>query len=292
MSAYREFHHLIFRGDRCEELFYSRNDFYSGMNCLALAAYEYDIRLPAFCFLHNHGHIIDYSTPEYHKKFVVSFRVSIAKNINALHNFRGVFGGDSVNDSVLGDEDDVKDAICYCLRNPLHHKIETNFWRYPYSSVRLYYNHISPHSSDIITDSKVIKSFLPCHKDLPLGFIMNKSGFILPQAYVDTMTVESLFGGEAQFNTDLSRVTEREKRGEEARFGQEESAHMNDSELISVIERHLKSLNIESRICQLTILEKYEILNYLSRLNFNCSKAQIARILDIPYTTVCYRMKL
>ena len=106
------------------------------------------------------------------------------------------------------------------------------------------------------------------------------------------MTVESLFGGEAQFNTDLSRVTEREKRGEEARFGQEESAHMNDSELISVIERHLKSLNIESRICQLTILEKYEILNYLSRLNFNCSKAQIARILDIPYTTVCYRMKL
>jgi hypothetical protein len=290
-----EFYHLMFRGDRCEELFYFQKDFYSGLNSLALSAYDHDVRVLAFCFLDNHGHIIYCSAEGEHKRFVLSFRISIAMNLNRLHNFHGVFGGDEAKDLILVDEEDLKDAICYCLRNPRHHGVETDFWRYSYSSVRLYYKQYAPIPDGSLLDNARASSFLPSHRSLPPDYRMSKSGLILPQSYVDTEVVETLFGNKAQFKAMLSRQTERELRGEEESsspgLGSSRTT-MTDPELIASIEDYISlndSASQSKRIFQLTIKEKYEAIRFISKNNVNCTAAQLARVLDLPYTTVCYR---
>lgn len=281
-------YHIILRGNGQSELFYNRRDFIIAINSLALAAAKYNVIILAFCFNDNHFHLIVRCDSQDLKKFMQSFRVSLSRNENREQNTSGFFGARRYSAFEISGEDDLRDAICYCLRNPLHHAISSSVMNYPYSSARLYFSEVNANSSTIITDSLIIKKMLPLNAKLPEGLLMNSEGLILPQSFVNTDIVESLFKNKASYLNSIAQPSRRELDRDKAEsISKTKEVSYKDQEVIKFISDYFKTvLKKEKSIKELVAFEKKAIVKYL-RNNFqSISATQLSRILFVPLRTV------
>jgi hypothetical protein len=192
---------------------------------------------------------------------------------------------------LIKDEADLRDAIGYCIRNPLHHGVTKDFYGYGMSSARLYYNRYPVAADLVLTDPKEIAKHLPMHCKLPDEYRMYRSGLILPQCYVDILTVESLFKDKTSFLMFLNEPTRRELRGEQSEDVVKAIVKHTDSDVIECVRQYCKD---KFHKPFLRIVKKEEIFamaDYIRDNDLANSVVQISRILNVPINSLRYHFK-
>ena len=121
------FYHICLRGNNHQDLFYTNNDLVQVVNRLAIAAKETNTDVIAFCFLHNHFHLVIKTKDK--SSFVHYFRMSLTAYFNREHNCIGNVGtrkhfSKHLLLPSLDDGDELKNVISYVLRNPLWHGLK------------------------------------------------------------------------------------------------------------------------------------------------------------------------
>ena len=272
-------------------LFFQIVEFIIVLNCLAVASWFYDVKIVAFCIMENHLHIILYCRESDCQCFINSFRISLTKKMMHHRDSFGRYGARGTQCVELRTERDIKDAIAYCLRNPLHHKITKDIWNHPWSSIRLYFRNthiINAKSSPI--NPVFIRQFLPEHFDLPENWQINDQGLVLPDCYVDTSIVENLFHTKGEFADYLNETTDIEKKNNSDFEYERPTARHTDNDVISFVSQYIKdSFHSESPIYKLTLDQKYEIADYLYNNDLIDSITQLSRVLGLPKSTLNYR---
>ena len=129
---------------------------------------------------------------------------------------RGTLGTRTLKHAPLRDLEDIKDCICYHLRNVLHHGITSDFLNYPYSTARFVFDLTSADQQGFYTSENLpenlARAYLPARVQLPKGWMMTCEGLIVPPDSVFRKDlVEELFGGSSDnYLETLSHRTTRE----------------------------------------------------------------------------------
>lgn len=292
------YYHLYLRGNNHQSIFYESSDYIQIMNRLAIAAHKTNTSLLASTFLSNHFHLVAYTSNP--GAFMHYFRISFSYFFNKKYNSIGnvgtrKYGRRLIIDPEIDGGDDLKDVISYVLRNPFWHSIETNFRKYPWSTVRLYYN--EPSSQKQI-DSSLVQFFLPGRISLPGNYIMHENGLISPYCYHDTSFVEKLFGSYDNFieHTNApSNIEIKSIASKGAENGKKKPNVYNEvlNSDIMISEYIMNTLlpDIGKTIPELGHNEKLIIAKMAHHKFPEAYRRQLSRILSIPETTLRRHLK-
>ena len=190
------YYHIYNRGAGKASIFFNEHDYYRFVEkyfyYLYVAAETY-----AWCLLNNHFHLLirvrsveeqyfifkkiksgfpknsfygdQYNSP---KPYSVSQQLShlfnsYTKTINRKTNRSGTFIEGSFKRKKIMDENHLLHIICYIHRNPIHHKITSNYSDYPYSSYKhmLSDDHLFIDTKTIIDRFGGINNFISSHKE-------------------------------------------------------------------------------------------------------------------------------
>ena len=292
-AGIQKYYHFMMQGEGGGIMFFAAIEFIIAVNSLALAALLYDITVVAFCFMDNHLHIIIRCSEDDCQRFINSFRIRLTKNMMNQRESHGRLGGRGTECVELRTDHELKDAISYCLRNPLRHRITRDIWNHDWSSIRLYFrNNSSIDEGRTETDPKIIRQFIPQHFTFPDDWAMSKSGLIFPQCFVDTTIVERLFHSKGEFSDYLMEITDIEKQNLKEFEYDRPTARHTDKEVIETAKKYLHDeFQCNAQFNRLTLMQKYALADYLHNNALADSSAQIGRILGLPTSTLRYRVR-
>lgn len=201
-----------------ELLFRSDDDYVRGFNCLALTAYETDTVILADSLMSNHMHIC--VRAEDPARFLSKFRISYSRYFNSKYCRRGRLGESSPFIMELSGFYHVLTAICYVLRNPLHHSIASSPFGYKHSSANTYFrNELGKFYNQIKMPAKSYYRFLPKNVLCPEGYRMDASGLLMRETVIDVAEVEHMFGTPRTFLYYMNRLSSEEWVKEQSKDG-------------------------------------------------------------------------
>jgi len=143
-------HHIIQRGNRCQQVFFSDQDKKAYLELLARYAKEPRIEFWAYCLMDNHVHFI--AVPENEKSFAKGFALAHQKYtyiINQREGWKGyLWQGRFL--SYPMDERYLFAAVRYVELNPVRAGIVEKPEDYPWSSARA---HIFGEKEELLSDN-------------------------------------------------------------------------------------------------------------------------------------------
>ena len=131
-------HHIIQRGNRRMDVFFSDDDYLTYIALLKKASLRYDVDIWAYCLLANHAHFI--AVPEKADSLARCFsdvHVRYTRMINKRQEWKGHLWQARFGSNVL-DENYLRAAVRYVERNPVRAGIVKTAWEYPWSSAALH----------------------------------------------------------------------------------------------------------------------------------------------------------
>ncbi len=217
----------------------SEEDYARLFNCVALAAYETDSVLLADAEMSSHMHLG--VRTEYPDEFLSRVWLMYTRYFNNKYKRLGRLGEEGPFVLELEGLHHILAALCYILRNPLHHGLSATPFGYPFSSANIYFrNELGKwHLEDLLPEKSWYRH-LPRLSFYPSGFKMTKSGVYLRESVMDVAEVENMFVTPRSFMYYMNRLS-----GEEWRAEQEKDMCTHPPVTLDVIERGitLQSLN-------------------------------------------------
>ena len=140
-------HHIIQRGNRRQQVFFSNDDRKACLDYLCLHAKLAGISIWAYCLMDNHVHLI--AVPREKTSFADGFSESqkrYSRRVNFRENWRGHLWEGRFKSYPL-NEIHLYAAIRYVERNPVRAKIVKQAWEYPWSSANA---HVSKEKDRIL----------------------------------------------------------------------------------------------------------------------------------------------
>ena len=136
-------HHIIQRGNRRLDVFFSEEDRMMYLTLLRRACQRYGVHVWAYCLMRNHVHVI--AVPKEERALARCFadvHVRYTRRINFREGWRGHLWQARFGSSVL-DERYLLAAVRYVERNPVKAGIVALPWQYPWSSARWHVGEVS-----------------------------------------------------------------------------------------------------------------------------------------------------
>jgi putative transposase len=131
-------HHVIQRGNRRMDVFFSDDDYHIYIDLLKKASERYGVDIWAYCLMTNHAHFI--AVPEKADSLARCFsdvHVRYTRMINKRQEWKGHLWQARFGSNVL-DENYLRVAVRYVERNPVRAGMVKNAWDYPWSSAALH----------------------------------------------------------------------------------------------------------------------------------------------------------
>ena len=142
-------HHVVQRGNRRQEVFFSDDDRIEYLRFLNEAIKKYDVKIWAYCLMNNHVHLIAVPvSPNSLSKAIGEAHKNYTRRINFNNGWRGYLWEGRFKSFVL-DERYVFAAVRYVERNPVRAKIVKKAEDYPWSSAQA---HILKTQNSILSD--------------------------------------------------------------------------------------------------------------------------------------------
>ena len=281
---------MCLRGEGRQDFLYENCDFIAANNAYALACARFGVIPLYLIMLTNHLHDASKSKLDdrAYGEFIQSFRISLTKAVRKAQYGCGRIGEDRAQIKIIKTLADLKDSIAYGLSNPRQHKVKESLWKYRWSTIGMYFTDYKIENSQIIKKPALISTYLPSHRSLPDGYLMDRNGMILPECYVDKRSVESLFGNRTAFANYINTPTQREKNKEYRREDPLDfPLRYDDCELIAMIGKYALERGIPPKsFDQYSINEKRMMANYIFENELSYSLYQISRVLHIPMKTL------
>lgn len=282
--------HFSTDGNLVDFLFQDDVDFIAGTNRIFILLKKYHIVIIAYCLMDTHVHFILWGTLEECKAFMHEYlRLTssyISRKYHDSHKLENVFP----NYQEIGDDNYLKTAICYVIKNPPVGGIPFNALEYPWSSGPLYFKRKGYWSScgwdSILVDS----STMAYHKlreilqtrTVPQGSFKLVGDMVFPGEIVPADIVERIYRTHRSFNYFLCRSKE------------------SDVESMGGIVSRLSIPNVELHQHKLELCKSHygvETIRSLStsqrlalaktlRSKYDCSPKQIAKVCGLVYSEV------
>ena len=292
----RLYQHLYLRGNFQQEMFFDKVDMINVWNRLWLSAEATGTQILSAVILNNHFHLNGiFRDEDQRTRFKRHFRLSITQYHNRRYEVSGTLGTRTLKHAELKDLEDIKDCICYHLRNVLHHGITGNYLDYPYSTARYVFGLAFADQQGYYTREtlppNLASAYLPARVQLPKGWMMTREGLIVPPTGVFRADlVEELFAGSR--DTYLETLSHRTTR-EAADTGPEDGFRTNandsrvyDGQVVEFVKENCRvpipAMNDGQKMAAIR-----QIVEQFPRVN----QRLLSRIFGIPNTTLAYRLK-
>lgn len=294
----RSAQHLYLRGNFQQDMFFDKVDMINVWNRLWLSAEATQTEILSAEILNNHLHITGIFQDQDHRtRFKRHFRLSITQYHNRRYQVHGTLGTRTLKHAVLYNSDDIKDCICYHIRNVLHHGIRKNFIDYEYSTARYVFgmerkNQHGFYDAENLPEN-LAHAYLPARVQLPEGWMMTHGGQIVPPHGVfRSDIVESLFGNSREeYLKFLSQRTRREANDTDfnescADANDSCSAQTPDEIVVEYVKNEMRSqipsMNFDQMITAIDLVrKKYPKIGYRT----------LERTFGIPASTIRYHIK-
>ena len=292
----RLYQHLYMRGNFKHEMFFDKVDMVNAWNRLWLSAGATGTQILSAEILNNHFHLTGiFRDEDQRTRFKRHFRLSITQYHNRRYDVRGTLGTRTLKHAELKGLEDIKDCICYHLRNVLHHGITGNYFDYPYSSARYVFDLASTDQQGFYTSEtlpeNLARAYLPARERLPKGWMMTREGLIVPPDSIFRKDlVEELFDGSRDtYLETLSHRTTREASdtGPEDGFRTDANhSRLYDEQVVEFVKENgrvpIPAMSEGQKMATI-----YQIVEHFPRVN----QRLLSRLFGIPNTTLAYRLK-
>jgi putative transposase len=131
-------HHVVQRGNRRLDVFFSDEDHLAYIEFLRKACLKYGVKIWAYCLMTNHAHFI--AVPKSSDSLARCFsdaHVRYTRMINKRENWKGHLWQARFGSSVL-DEEYLIAAVRYVEKNPVRAGMVSKPWEYRWSSAGLH----------------------------------------------------------------------------------------------------------------------------------------------------------
>lgn len=298
-SDSRMYQHLYLRGNFQMDMFYDKVDMINVWNRLWLSAAATGARILSAEILNNHLHLAGiFQSEEQRTHFKHHFRLSVTQYHNRRYGVNGTLGTRRFKHAALKDDEDIKDCICYHIRNVLHHGITSNYLDYTYSTARFVFGLASADQQGYYTHDtlpmSIARAYLPTRERLPKGWMMTREGMIVPPAGVfEKEIVEALFEGSIE--TYLEALTHRTKR-EDSDTGHYDGfrTDASDSRVYQTLDEQVVEFVKENCRIPIPSMNESQKMTAIYQVLYNFPKANVrllSRLFGIPPSTLCYRIK-
>lgn len=209
----------------------SEEDYARLFNCIALAAYETDSVLLADAEMSSHVHLgVRTENP---CEMMSRAWMMYTRYFNKKYKRQSRLGEEAPYVLELDGLHHMLAAICYILRNPLHHGLSSTPFGYLFSSANVYFRkELGKWQDEEQLPVKSYYRYLPRLASYPDGYKMSKSGVYMREAVIDVAEVENMFVTPRSFMYYMNRLS-----GEEWKSEQEKDRNMHPPVTLDVIER-------------------------------------------------------
>ena len=228
--------------------FQDDEDYKTGMNLVAVAAYACKTRILDFILMSNHVHFVVHNTLEQARRFIDYFKLLYGKYMRAHHGYQHFLRHNDV---------DIREI------DPLGEGVERV----------IAYTQMNCVAANICVYHSKIK--------LPPDFRVLPGGNISPASYVAVKEVEAIFRTPKRFLYFLNSSSKAKNR-----MSEDAMPSFRDQVIASSVTDLCYSLFRKSSLQELSADEKAEMLRQL-RYRFSADIAQLARVTGIPYQEAC-----
>lgn len=290
--------HLYLRGNFKQDMFYDKVDMINVWNRLWLSAEATKTQILSAVVMNNHLHLsCCFKDIKHRSNFKHHFRLSATQYHNRRYDVHGTLGTRTLKHASLKDEDDIKDCICYHIRNVLHHGISSNYLDYAYSTARCVFDLFNEKQQGFYTHEnlpdKLDRAYLPVRVHLPKGWKMTREGMIIPPAGVFRAdVVENLFNNSREKYLEvLTQRTTRETEDSDSDGIGTNASHSRivpskDEQVVEFIKTTFQipipAMNNEQKMAAI-----YRVIEQYPKI----SKRLLARIFGIPKSTLERRLQ-
>lgn len=276
--------HVYTKGLADRELFLDKEDYIAGMNILAVVSWSLniDLKLMAFVLMSNHVHFVMRSSRDKAERFIWIYKHLLSRYLRNKYGYEKPLRGLETSVVEVPDQaDTLKRLIAYVLNNPVKAGINCMAYGYEWSSARCYFNMIDQSTgTTLVKDYTVrqLRKMLHSHRTVPSSWLISPSGYILPQCYIDTESVESYFKTSRSLEFFLSTSQTLKK-------GTNENIVFSDSIVIASMNEILdKKYGIES-ISEMDEFLRKNLVREL-RVRFSAPSKQISRVTGIQVADI------
>lgn len=288
----------------------SDEDYVRLFNCIALAAYETDSVLLADAEMSSHVHLgVRTEAPS---EFMSRAWMMYTRYFNSKYNRQGRLGEEAPFVLELDGLHHIMAAICYILRNPLHHGLSSTPFGYPFSSVNAYFRRELGKWQD--EDQLPVKSYyryLPRLASYPDGYKMARSGAYMRESVIDVAEVERMFVTPRSFMYYMNRLSGEEWKAEQEKDrsphppvtleviesgiglqslskmlsnenGRSNYKAMSDIGLCAIVDKQMVPSAGRNSVYEMTAAEVSDAIRYL-RQTYQVSESQTRRCLAAGY---------
>lgn len=199
----KNFHFCISGGD--EILFRCEEDYVRGFNTLALTVAETGAFLCAEAFMSTHIHIC-LRTDDI-GAFIHRFWRSYTRYFNSKYRRAGTLGGRPYIVEIEGFHHWMT-AICYVIRNPVHHGVAPTPFAYRHCSANaIFRKETGKGVQTVLLPRKSYYRYLPKGSVCPMQYLMDTSGLILRETVLDLADIEHRFATPRSFLFYMNRLS-------------------------------------------------------------------------------------
>lgn len=238
-----KYYHICLSG-KGEIMFRTDNDYNRAINCMALAAYKTNSKILAYAFMSTHIHVCIKTENPY--KVITKYRYAYTRYFNAKYFRYGKLGMRHPFIIELEGLYHILAAICYVLRNPVHHGVCETPFGYSYSSINSYFRKALGKGAvpkEMTLSSKLFYRYLPYKAPRPEKYRMNRNGAFIQQDFTATQEVEHLFVTGRAFCYYMNRISSEEWLRE-----QEKDMNKKESITIKTIEAGIKDNSLSEML--------------------------------------------
>jgi len=279
--------HFSTDGNKVDAIFKSDDDFRHGMNMIFVLWKKYSILILAFCLMDNHLHFILYGDFNDCNKFVHEYIKRISMRISKLHGTRHTLRYVPVDYQAITDQNYLKAAIVYTIKNPTVAGKSFLATDYPWSSGSLYFRSrdywtVAERSTNGVEFNSRLRQLLGTRDYSQLNDAKFIQETVFPGYYVECHLVERVFKTVKSFHFMFCKTKDDDI---EARGGLISRLSLSDQEARQHKAECCLELFGNPSTRSMTIGQRLKVARMLKR-RYQCSAKQVARICHLVYDEV------
>ena len=272
------YYHVSSHGLEKNDIFKSHADFIAGMNDIALCVLGLDVTILCFCLMSNHFHFVLYGTYDQCRTFSEEYKRRCAMRMRYANGDVQGLKDVYVQLDLIDNHEYLENVIAYVLRNPLAAGIIIMPYHYPWSTASLYFSGQAMNGKRLNDMSeRKRQSILKSHSTVPDSYMVDDSGMVLPQCYVDVAAVEKIFRHPARLLMMIARKIENDV---EVKLGLGDWVTLTDQEILTQLPELIRTEFKKDSLVQLTVEQRLHLCLLMKR-NFGAGVKQISRIIHM-----------
>ena len=276
------YYHVCTDGNAIEWMFKDAADFIGGINRIGICAIETSVLVIAFILMDNHVHFVLYGTMPQCKKFLNKYKTLTGKWISGRYGLSRYLKHLPSELILIENEEQLLETIAYIDRNSIVAGYRQLPGEYPWGSARFMFRNQDAQNGKVLAElnTKEIHETLKTWSPLPKDWKIDKTGMLLPECFLRTDILESLFKSPVRYLYFLSKKLEGK-----IEMQQGTKAFIPDKELRPITEdlsrklfgtKDIRKLDFNSRI----------LLARKLRYNYASTPKQIARMVYLDNEVV------